>query len=177
MAPILPDVSLDAWRSCPVCAAGVEPQDGGAKVECAACGYVVYAHSNVTASALVRDDAGRLLLTRRAYAPFEGKWDLPGGFLNEGEHPLDAIRRELREETGLDVEPERFVGVWMDRYGEDGSGEHTLNLYWTARADGEPVAADDVSEVGWFAPGELPQPSDLAFHIPSVLDAWRNEHA
>jgi ADP-ribose pyrophosphatase YjhB (NUDIX family) len=170
-------VSLEAWRTCPVCGADVEPLDAGAKVECAACGYVQYAHSNVTASALVRDEAGRLLLTRRAYAPFEGKWDLPGGFLNEGEHPLDAIRRELREETGLEVEPGRFVGVWMDRYGEDGSGEHTLNLYWTARAEGEPVAADDVSAVGWFAPGELPRPADLAFHIPLVLEAWRNEHA
>jgi 8-oxo-dGTP diphosphatase len=136
----------------------------------------VYAHSSVAASALVRDETGRLLLTRRARAPYLGKWDLPGGFVHEGEHPLDAIRRELREETGLDVEPERFVGVWMDRYGEGGRGEHTLNLYWTARAEGDAVPADDVSEVGWFAPDELPRPAELAFHIPSVLDTWRDEH-
>lgn len=170
-------MSLDAWRNCPVCGAGVEPQDGGAKVECAACGYVEYARSSVSASALIVDEAGRLLLARRANGPFEGKWDLPGGFLEEGEHPLDAIRRELREETGLEVEPERFVGVWMDRYGDDGSGEHTLNLYWTARAEGEPFAADDISEVAWFAPGELPRPAEFAFHIALVLDAWRNERA
>jgi 8-oxo-dGTP diphosphatase len=169
-------VGLAAWRNCPVCGAGVEPLDGGAKVECEACGYVRYAHSSVTACALVVDEAGRLLLTRRANPPFEGKWDLPGGFVAEGEHPLDAVRRELREETGLDVEPGRFVGLWMDRYGEDGTGEHTLNLYWTARAEGDPVAADDVSEACWFAPEELPQPAELAFHIPSVLEVWRNEH-
>jgi 8-oxo-dGTP diphosphatase len=170
-------VGLDARTTCPVCGAGVEPQDAGAKVECGACGFVYYAHSSVTACALVVDGAGRLLLARRANPPFEGKWDLPGGFVAEGEHPLDAVRRELREETGLDVEPERFVGVWMDRYGEHGSGVHTLNLYWTARAEGEPFAADDVSEVGWFAADALPRPAELAFHIPSVLDAWRNEHA
>ena len=45
-------------------------------------------------------------------------WDVPGGFLEEGEHPLDGLRRELREETGLEVEPVRFVGVWMDVYGD-----------------------------------------------------------
>lgn len=170
-------MGLDAWRRCPVCGADVEPQDGGAKVECAACGFVEYAHSNVTASALVVDDAGRLLLARRANTPFQGKWDLPGGFLDEGEHPLDGLRRELREETGLDVHPERFVGIWMDRYGEDGGGEHTLNLYWTVRAEGEPAAADDVSEVAWFHPDELPSPEELAFHMPLVLDAWRQQHA
>lgn len=170
-------MGLEAWRNCPVCGAAVEAQDGGAKVECAACGYVQYAHSSVSASALVVDEAGRLLLARRARAPYQGKWDLPGGFVNEGEHPLDTIRRELREETGLEVEPEVFVGVWMDRYSEDGGGAHTLNLYWTARAKGEPVAADDVLEVGWFGPADLPQPAELAFHIPSVLERWRDEHA
>ena len=170
-------MGLSAWKHCPLCGAGVVPERGGAKVVCSSCGYVDYARSSVTACALVLDDSGRLLLARRAHAPFAGKWDLPGGFVEEGEHPLEAMRRELREETGLEVEPIEFVGVWMDRYSENADGEHTLNLYWTARADGDPVAADDVDEVGWFARDELPPPAELAFHIPSVLRAWRDEHA
>lgn len=116
------------------------------------------------------------MLTRRAGDPDAGRWDLPGGFVGEGEHPHDALRRELREETGLEVEPRDFVGVWMDTYGEGGPA--TLNLYWTAAAaDGEATAADDVAEVGWFAPDDLPAPGELAFHIPLVLDAWREQHA
>ena len=76
----------------------------------------------------------------RAEEPFKGRWDIPGGFLDEGEHPLDGIRRELREETGLEVEPVEFLGVWMDRYGGDSTAEATLNLYWTARViGGEPA--------------------------------------
>ena len=160
-----------------MCGADVTPEAGGAKVECPACGFTQYAHSSVTASALLLDDAGRLLLARRAVAPYQGRWDLPGGFLEEGEHPLEGLRRELREETGLEVEPTAFVGVWMDRYGDEDDGEHTLNLYWTARADGEPTAADDVSEVRWFDPDALPAPEELAFHMPLVLDAWRQQHA
>ena len=124
------------------------------------------------------EDEGRVLLTRRRYEPFAGRWDLPGGFLEEGEHPLDGIRRELREETGLEVEPERFIGVWMDRYGSDEDARGTLNLYWSARVTGgEPGAADDVTELAWFEPDELPRREETAFHIGDVLSAWQNQDA
>jgi 8-oxo-dGTP diphosphatase len=138
----------------------------------------VYAHSKPTASALVEDDEGRVLLARRAKEPFKGRWDIPGGFLDEGEHPLDGLRRELREETGLDVEPLEFLGVWMDRYGGDSTAEATLNFYWTARAaGGEAAPADDVDDLRWFACDELPSPDELAFeNVPLVLRAWQ-EHA
>jgi len=71
-------------------------------------------------------------LVRRVLEPFKGYWDLPGGFLEEGEHPLDGLKRELHEETALDIEPREFLGVWMDRYGGDSTAEATLNLYWLA---------------------------------------------
>ena len=139
---------------------------------------MIHASSKPTACALVTDEHGRLLLARRAGEPFAGRWDLPGGFLEEGEHPLDALRRELLEETGLTVEPGEFVGVWMDRYGEGADAPSTLTLYWTARAGaGEGRAADDVSELRWFAPDELPSGEETAFHVDEVLLAWRQQHA
>jgi 8-oxo-dGTP diphosphatase len=161
---------LEEWKHCPRCGEAIEPADG--TFECAACGLRYYDHSSVTACALVVRN-GCLLLARRAQDPYAGHWDLPGGFVGAGEHPHDALRRELREETGLDVQPHDFVGVWMDTYAD---GEPTLNLYWTADASaGEPQAADDVSEVRWFAADELPD--SLAFHVGEVLDVWRKEHA
>jgi 8-oxo-dGTP diphosphatase len=119
-----------------------------------------------------------VLLARRAVEPFKGRWDIPGGFLEEGEAPLDGIRRELREETGLDVEPIEFVGAWVDSYGGDSTAEATLNLYWTARAlSGDPSPADDVDELRWFGADELPPPHELAFeNVPLVLAAWRSRH-
>ena len=113
--------------------------EDGARAECAACGFRAYANPKPTACAVFADDDGRVLLARRADEPSKGKWDLPGGFLDEGEHPLDALRRELREETGLEVEPGEFLGIWMDRYGDDEDAHATLNLYWAARVlGGEP---------------------------------------
>ena len=165
--------SLDAWRYCPRCAAEVAPEDG--RVVCGACGFTAYAHSVPTASALVLDGAGRLLLARRAGEPEQGKWDLPGGFLEEGEAPLDGLRRELREETGLEVEALEFVGAWADRYGSGKDAPFTLNLYWIARiVEGEMHADDDVSELRWFEPGGLPPDRELAFsNVAEAIRSWR----
>jgi ADP-ribose pyrophosphatase YjhB (NUDIX family) len=167
---------LEGWTFCPRCR---NPLAGdGARLACPECGFVVYASSKPTASALCIDN-GRVLLARRAAAPFQGFWDVPGGFLEEGEDPLDGVCRELKEETGLEIEPERFLGIWMDRYGGDSTAEATLNLYWTARVvGGEAAPADDVSELRWFARDELPGADELAFeNVPLVLAAWRDEHA
>jgi len=103
-------------------------------------------------------------------------WDVVGGFVEEGEHPLEGLRREVREETGVEMQIGRFMGIWMGDY----YGRSTLNLFWAGRLEaGEPRAADDVAELRWFAPDALPPPRDLAFEglIEDVLTTWRNEHA
>jgi len=164
---------LAGWKFCPRCRNGLRGDES--RVQCPACGFVYYASSKPTAGALCEDGEGRVLLARRGHEPFLGRWDIPGGFLEEGEHPLDGLRRELREETGLEVEPLEFIGVWMDRYGGDSTAEATLNMYWIARVvAGEPEAADDVSELRWFNAEELPPAEELAFeNVPLVLSAWR----
>lgn len=165
---------LDGWRSCPRC--GNQLTHTGERVECAACGFVLYPHSAVTASALPEDSAGRVLLARRAVEPALGRWDCIGGFVHEGEHPLDGLLREVREETGLELEPGRLLGIWMGTY----EGRSTLNLFWSGSVgDGTGSPHDDIAELRWFAPGELPAGEELAFTslLSAVLRAWRDEHA
>jgi 8-oxo-dGTP diphosphatase len=158
--------ALDGWRFCPICAEAID--NLGDRVECRACGYVGYANAVPGVEAVCFDTSGRVLLGRRAQDPAAGLWDLPGGFLHEDELPLDALRREILEETALEIEPEAFLGHWLEPY----DGRVVLCLAWTARADGEGQAGDDLVELSWFAPDELPPPSELAFvHYTDVLSA------
>ena len=135
---------LDEWRFCPRCGSGSEPADG--RAECGACGYIVYANPAPAVCAVCTDDTGRIMLTRRRWEPYADMWDLPGGFLHEDEHPLDGLRRELAEETGLDVEPVEWFGAFMKPYGEGPGTRWVLNLVWRTRAIGGEERAADRSE-------------------------------
>jgi ADP-ribose pyrophosphatase YjhB (NUDIX family) len=139
---------LDGWISCPRCRADLERESGTAR--CPSCGLVVYAKPAPAVCALVLDAEGRILLGRRAREPEARKWDIPGGFMDEFEQPLE------------------FVGAVSDRYGVDGNA--TLNLAWTARVvAGELCPADDVAELRWFPPEEMPPEDELAFSNTGFL--------
>jgi 8-oxo-dGTP diphosphatase len=121
----------------------------------------------------VVDAQGRVLIGRRAGDPRAGLWDVLGGFLDPGERPESGLVRELREEIGVDCTVGRYLGGFPDEYGDD--GDATLNLAYECRiVAGEPRAADDVSELAWFAPSELPPSEEFAFRSSvEILDAWR----
>jgi ADP-ribose pyrophosphatase YjhB (NUDIX family) len=149
---------FDGWHHCPRCRQALETGrphgEGGDVLHCPACGLVIYDNPAPTASALVLRD-GRMMLTRRARPPYAGMWDVPGGFVEPLEHPEQTVRRELREETGLEVEVGPLVGIFTDVYGDGGAS--TFNLYYSASVlSGDERPADDVSEIGWFRPAEVP---------------------
>jgi ADP-ribose pyrophosphatase YjhB (NUDIX family) len=156
---------LDGWRVCPRCGHELERHEGD-HLACPACGSAYYANSAPAVQGVLERD-GRVLLAKRAIEPRLGHWDIPGGFLEEGEEPLEGLRREFKEETGLDVEPAEWLGAFLDPY----NAYFVLGLTWVVHADGEPRAADDVAELHWFAPDELPE--EMAFASQErVLRAW-----
>jgi ADP-ribose pyrophosphatase YjhB (NUDIX family) len=155
---------LDNWRFCPRCGAELTLHD--AHAACAGCGERYWANSIPGVQGILERD-GRVLLARRANEPRKGHWDLPGGFLDEGEPPLDGLRREFREETGLDVEPVELMRIDIEPYGD----RYVFSVTWVVRGAGEPAAADDVDELRWFARDELP--GELAFPgQEAVLREW-----
>ena len=171
---------MQAWTFCPRCSAPLARPSGQVAErghrECAGCGRHFYENSKPCAGALVESD-GKVLLVRRAIEPFKGCWDIPGGFLEAGEHPADGAAREVREETGLVVEVGELLGIWIDDYAYDDAESYTLTCYYLARPiAGELRADDDAAGLRWFGPEELP--GEIAFaHAPLVLQAWREHHA
>jgi ADP-ribose pyrophosphatase YjhB (NUDIX family) len=160
---------LDGWKVCPRCTGALELEEGRAR--CPACGSVFYANSAPAVEGLLERD-GKVLLAKRGIEPRRGYWDLPGGFLEEGEEPLDGLRREVREETGLEVDPVEWLGTHLEPY----DNYFVLGLTWLVAGEGEPRPADDVEELAWFGPGELPH--EMAFaHQDGLLHDWaRKQH-
>ena len=122
---------------------------------CTACGRLHHLDPKVGVGAVVRDDAGRLLLVQRGVPPGKGLWALPAGYVDAGEDPREAAAREVREETGLEV----VCGAVVDVY--PGGGGASFFLAFEARLlGGRLAAADDALDAGFFALDALPE---LAF--------------
>jgi len=134
-----------------------------------------YFRPSVTVDLLVfdwTDEILSLLLIQRGKDPFAGHWALPGGFI-EPEETLEAsARRELKEETGLEVGPLSSLGTYGDP-GRDPRGR-TLTVAFVALTEGLPSVSgqDDASAAQWFPVGNLPA---LAFdHADIIADGLHN---
>lgn len=116
---------------------------------------------------VVIETAGGIVFIERANEP--RGWALPGGFIDYGERPEDAAVREVKEETGLDVELVSLLGV----YGapERDPRQHNLSIVYVGRATGEPRGGDDAARARVFPPAAPPSP--LCFDHAQILDDYR----
>lgn len=127
-------------------------------------------------AAVIVNPAGQVLLQRRSD---DGEWGLPGGAMEPGEEPAETLVREIREETALEVVPERIVGVYGGpdfrvRY-PNGDEAAILSITFFCRpVAGEARVNDDESlEVRYFAPDALPAMARR--HHMRIEDALRND--
>jgi 8-oxo-dGTP diphosphatase len=107
-------------------------------------------------AAIVRD--GKILVVRRARAPAHGLYTLPGGVVEVGETLVEAVAREVLEETGMTVEPVALAGFReaVARDAQDRVERHFVILCFAARWQaGEPVLNEELDEARWLDPAEL----------------------
>jgi len=107
-------------------------------------------------AAIIRD--GKVLVVRRARPPAKGIYTMPGGVVESGETLIEAVKREVREETGLDIEPVALAGhrEAMMRDKEGRVERHFVVLCFASLwLGGEPVLNDELSEAEWRTPAEL----------------------
>ena len=155
----VPFSPTEPFRFCPADGSGLgEPRPSGG-VTCPLCGRSWYRNSMPAVGAAIVE-GGKALVTIRAREPEKGRMDLPGGFLEVGEHPADGLVREVKEELGVEAE---VVGDSVlqatHTYGE--GGDWVLAIGFRVRiTGGEIQPADDVAGVRWVSLGEI---DDLDF--------------
>ncbi|MDD3732278.1 MAG: NUDIX hydrolase [candidate division Zixibacteria bacterium] len=162
------------FRFCPLCGkALVEAAvDGRRRMTChdESCRYVFYQNPIPAAGAIIVDE-DRILFVKRAHPPKIGWWCLPAGFMEWDEHPTQTAIREVREETGLEVELVSFFEVYS---GHDDPRSNAILLLYLARVTGgELRAADDAQEVRFFSFDALPEKIAFASHIQALQDYRR----
>jgi ADP-ribose pyrophosphatase YjhB (NUDIX family) len=124
----------------------------------------------VAAVGAIAVDDGKILLVKRGHAPSMGLWSLPGGRVEPGETDVDAVRREVAEETGLDVE----VGPLAGEVVRPGVGDVVYRIrdyLVTVVEGGDPRAGDDADDVAWVPIDRLGD-HDLTDGLLQSLRGW-----
>ncbi|NMG75160.1 NUDIX hydrolase [Aromatoleum diolicum] len=137
---------------CPQCSTplGMAPVHGRDRESCPACDYVAF-HKPAPVVLAVIEHAEHLVLIRRKLDPLSGYWAPPGGYVELGESLEDAVVREAREESGLEVAVDGLIGVYSQA-----DVRAVILAYRAHSLAGEPVAGDDAGEICLVAPGQLP---------------------
>ena len=119
--------------------------------------------------AVVRDDQGRLLMVRRGHAPAAGTWSVPGGRVEPGESDADAVVREVREETGLEVRPDALVGH-VERLAPGGV-VYDIFDYAAHVVSGQLSAGTDAADARWVSEDQLAA-LDCSPGLVAELRSW-----
>jgi ADP-ribose pyrophosphatase YjhB (NUDIX family) len=135
---------------------------------CTTCNHIVYFNPGVAVAVCIMQD-DQILLVRRGMEPMRGYWAMPAGFMEYDEDPKAAARREVLEETGLDVQIDRLLDVFHTP--SDGGLANIVITYAASIIGGTMQAQDDADDIGWFSKNTVPA---VAF-LPSqtIVQRWQ----
>lgn len=143
---------------CPLCGLelGTITDEGKSHKYCNRCRWTYYPRSAASVSAIVLHH-GQVLLVQRAREPFKDTWMFPSGFVDFGEHPEEAVARELEEETGLIASATKLLAVHLSPDDPRELG-HFVFFYRVEAMPGDLRNDPDENQaIGWFDPRQLPK--------------------
>ncbi len=151
----------DDFKFCPRCGAQFDRRDlhieGEPQLVCHSCEFILYLDPKVVVTAVVHNK-GRILLLQRAEDPGAGKWGLPGGHVERGQSPLEAIRQEVWTEASVKFEVAGILD-FLDLPDQQG-----IQIIFHGHGDADGITANIEShQAHYFCLDELPSTSQLAF--------------
>lgn len=131
-----------------------------------------YPRPAVTVDAILISKAATVLLIERGREPFKGTWALPGGFVDMDESLETACKRELEEETGIQVQEVKQFKAYGDVNRDPRHRTISVVFYAQTETEIRPKAGDDAVNARWFSLADLPE---LAFDHGKILEEFTRE--
>ncbi len=159
---------LDLYIFCPHCThkLALITIDNERVKKCSKCGFVFWHKPKPSVSILVHK-GGKVLMLQRAKDPFKNYWCLPGGYVRYEETAEQAIKREAKEEIGLDVIIEGIVGIY--KIDDDPRG-NCIDTIFSGRALGEINISGEDKKWRYFSPQNLPE--NIAWKHRQAIKDW-----
>ncbi len=160
------------FKFCPKCGhrLRVREHDGVPRLICEHCGFIFYQNPVPAVGAILVED-GKVVLVRRKFEPKAGDWSLPAGFIEFGETLKEALVREVKEETNLDIEVGELFGAYSAM--DDPRTHVILVLYRGKIIGGELRPGDDAEEAGFFPLNALPPNIAFSCHAYALEQVRR----
>lgn len=140
---------LAQFKYCPKCGSDRFVENNFKSKRCEDCGFVYYFNSCSSTIALIVNENRELLVATRAHEPVKGTLDLPGGFVDMNETGEEAVIREVKEETNMEVTDARYLFSIPNRYVYSGFEVHTLDMVYLCKVTDTSTfkAEDDVAKL------------------------------
>ncbi len=147
------------YKFCPKCGNKFKKKKlyGRQRLICSKCEFIFYQNPKPCTAVIIQKN-NKILLSKRAFSPWKDWWDLPGGFIEEGEDSESSAIREVKEETGLKIKIKKLLGIYIAIYPDKIYKCHLLVLTYLAKIIGGKLRPkDDVKQLKFFSFNRLPK--------------------
>jgi len=139
-----------AYCFCPACGTKRSEFEPIRPFRCHGCGHTTFFGPVAAVGAIVTNNDGEVLLIRRAHDPAKGKLGMPGGFIDPGESAEEALRREVLEEVGLQIQNMTYLMSAPNYYAYRGIDIPVLDMFYTAQVKEGEIRTEDGEVTEWY---------------------------
>lgn len=144
-----------AYKFCPICSSKLNFKKENLLV-CSKCDFKFYINPSPCNAVIIENENGEIMLVKRKFDPQKSYWDLPGGFIDAYETLEDSVKREIKEELGVDVKVDRIIGVYKDIYVFQNIKVPTIGIVVLAKiTKGKIKVSDDVADYKYFSKKDI----------------------